>query len=429
MHLRSLKKIEKINYLKKYSDMIIIKKSPNMINQSTYKTNITLDAETITVTSDDGKYYISVADLIQLIGPFKHCILKSHIAGELITGACQLSTEYIDGNMDLHIKFFDANCPTAFSKEDVIRLVKMNDPVDEIREKIREELHLENEKLIKELNDKITKLENIIACPPIRKNSIITTNSMGIEKIFILNEEDTEFEFLVEDDITSIKINGFENLLSLNLSCKNLKIISGFETLSRLTNINLYSNEIEKIEGLDKLTNLRCLDLSNNKISKLENLDKLTKLEELYCWRNHISVIENLDKLTNLMSLDLSNNEITKLENLDKLTRLEEFQCWINHISVIENLDELSNLKVLNLNDNLITKISGLGNCKQLRKIHLNSNHISVIENLEGLDELSCLHLINNKITEVPNLNHLKKLESVYLIGNLIVKRNYSIHY
>lgn len=402
-----------------------------MINQSTYKTNITLDAETITVTSNDGKYYISVADLIQLIGTFKHCILKSHIAGELSTGSCQLSTEYIDGNMYLHIKFFDANCPTVFSKEDVIRLVKMKDPGDEIREKIREELHLENEKLIKELNDKITKLENIIACPPIRKNSIITTNSMGIEKIFILNEGDTTVEFLDEDedDITSIKINGFENLLHLNLSCKNIKIISGFETLSGLTDINLYSNEIEKIEGLDKLTNLRCLDLSNNKINKLENLDKLTKLEELHCWKNHISVIENLDKLTNLVSLDLSNNEITKLENLDKLTRLEEFQCWINHISVIENLDELSNLQVLNLNDNLITKISGLGNCTQLRKIYLNSNQISIIENLEDLDELSCIYLNNNKITEVPNLNHLNKLESVYLIGNPIMKRNYSIHY
>ena len=99
-----------------------------------------------------------------------------------------------------------------------------------------------------------------------------------------------------------------EDLLTLDLSGKEIKSINeikNIETLTDLQVLNLSNNQINEIEGLDNLTKLEILDLSNNKITEINGLKNLINLKELNLDNNKFINIKGFENLINLERLSL----------------------------------------------------------------------------------------------------------------------------
>ena len=106
-----------------------------------------------------------------------------------------------------------------------------------------------------------------------------------------------------------------EDLLTLDLSGKEIKSI----------------NEIKNIETL---TDLQVLNLSNNQINEIEDLDNLTELEILDLSNNKITEINGLKNLINLKELDLDNNKFINIKGFENLINLEKLSLGVRRVSV-----------------------------------------------------------------------------------------------
>ena len=241
----------------------------------------------------------------------------------------------------------------------------------------------EYEKKIKEMAEKISRLENTL------ENSISLENSIVFK---------TDNEFITK--------SVYEKKTKMDLSWENIKSIEKIIGCYQLESISLISCSIVSIYGLNNLPNLKELNLEHN----------------------NISVIEGLRNLDNLNTLILSLNKINKLTGLEKLINLNVLRVNNNMLSCIEGLNTCTKIKYLELVSNYITKIEGLDNLNMLKLLDLSINKICKIENLENLHSLEYLYLRMNQITEVPTLSYLTLLKDLYVGENPILKPNYIIH-
>ena len=370
---------------------------------------VVYDIEKIVVKTPEGNYTVFVADLEERLGYYKYLFLKSYIDGKLRKDLCRLSVQYINGNMELHIKFVSSIYP---SEDEFIIMTKTIDQVEEIRDNIRKELIQENDRLIKTLYDekdkmikalyeKIAELETRISNSKSKaeENSIVYLLKDGTEYVSIVSDEETFINRFYNKRIVSIvKINGCFNLPELNLGDSSITRISGLELLPNLKSLKLDCTEITKIEGLEGLPNLKILILSDNAIAKIENLDNLSKLESLNMYSCVISVIENLENLTELKYLDLSRNYITTITGLEKCINLNKLYLARNKITIIENVNYLTNLIELDLSWNNIYVIENLVELDNLVKLHLNNNNITVLPDFYYLESLKIVDISQNRI-------------------------------
>ena len=229
--------------------------------------------------------------------------------------------------------------------------------------------------------------------------------------------------------ITYIDINNIthekqydDNVISIDLSRRNITEIKGLNNLSNLRELNLSDNMITEIKGLDYLVNLQELNLCDNMITELKGLNNLINLQSLDLSRNMITEIKNIDNLVNLHILDLSKNKITEIKNINNLVNLQELFLSGNRITEIKGLDNLVNLQILHLNYNMITEIKGLDNLVNLQELYLSDNTITEIKSLNNLVNLQILYLSNNMITEIKGLDNLVNLQELYLSDNTITE-------
>ena len=222
----------------------------------------------------------------------------------------------------------------------------------------------------------------------------------------------------------------------------------GFKELNKIefknvTNLNLEYNHITNLEPLikNRMKNLVKLNLSNNSIKDIESLKKVNfkKLEELNLSANKISnigIIEYLD-LNKLKILNLGQNKKIKyINSLDKpefkeLIELNLEENIIDDIKVFENA-KMEKLETLNLKKNKIKDIEAfkIAKFKGLKTLYLNGNNIKKISELNDVSfktELMHLDISGNEIDSLTDLfyddeqqSKFDKLKTFYAIKNYI---------
>lgn len=260
-------------------------------------------------------------------------------------------------------------------------------------------------------------------------------------------------------NVTNAMLNGFKNLISLDISFSSVRYIQPqlFASLNTLDIINLEGNFLSKLDGINKvqslrklflrdnrlrwinLTGLDCLelvDLSGNLIMSLPQnwLAGIETLHFLNISNNVISTINHraFQKVT-LNTLDLSHNKLIyfhryglfKVQNLylshNQITRLTD-NAFDNLEPVLEKLDLSYNqfdefsllierdflaLQRLNLRHNKLGDALARGHLEQL---------------LKSLTHLQVLDLSHNQIKSIPfyQIRNLHHLTTLILEGNKI---------
>ena len=229
--------------------------------------------------------------------------------------------------------------------------------------------------------------------------------------------------------ITYIDINNIthekeynDNVVEIDLSCKNITEITRLDNLVNLQVLNLSENKITEIKNIDNLVNLPYLYLSTNMITEIKNLDNLVNLRVLNLANNKITEIKNIDTMVNLQVLNLSYNMITEIKNIDTMVNLRQLLMYFNQITEIKNIDTMVNLQELNLSYNMITEIKNIDTMVNLHCLYLSGNEITEIKNIDTMVNLHCLDLSNNKITELKNIDNLVNLQELDLNRNKITE-------
>ena len=229
----------------------------------------------------------------------------------------------------------------------------------------------------------------------------------------------------------TITADDMATLTQLEAEDVDIRVLTGLERATNLTELYLYNNSISDISPLAGLTNLTRLILLNNSISNISPLRGLTNLTELYLYNNSISDISPLRGLTNLTELYLYNNSISDISPLRGLTNLTELYLYNNSISDISPLAGLTNLTWLDLDNNSISDISPLRGLTNLTWLYLDNNSISDISPLAGLTNLTWLILLNNSISDISPLvanTGLGNDDTVYVNGNPLSDASINTH-
>ena len=103
-------------------------------------------------------------------------------------------------------------------------------------------------------------------------------------------------------------LSGFTQVQVLCLRRNRIRSIILLPYLPTLNELDLYDNLLETIQPLHNAPNLITLDFSFNNIRVIENIQMLLKLENLFLIENKISQIQCLSHLHFLTVLELGGN-------------------------------------------------------------------------------------------------------------------------
>jgi Leucine-rich repeat (LRR) protein len=185
--------------------------------------------------------------------------------------------------------------------------------------------------------------------------------------------------------------------------------------------LNFENNGITDWAILQGFENLVHLNLNNNKIKNLTAFiteEGFPKLQKLELANNSISELVPLTA-SKIEYLDLSNNG------------LEKYETWIGHPSIkifkavktkVKTMTILSNMPALEeayLGGTSINSFSGYENLPALKVLHLRDTKISKIE--EELPELASIETINLRRTGFNSLDNLKNIFQFTTLKNLNV--------
>ena len=185
---------------------------------------------------------------------------------------------------------------------------------------------------------------------------------------------------------------GCLNLSGMNLTDKDIKVLSEF-------------------------TNITDLILSNNKITDLSCLSGLTELKTLTYHNNSVRSLEFAKNLTNLTVIGAENNGITDLSPLSKHTKLEEIWLSWNSFTTIEPLSKCKNLRALSVSGSPIGNINALEGKKKLTTLHVDSCQLSSIEPLRGCTTLKQVNISYNRIKDITPMNS-SILDQLWMASN-----------
>jgi internalin A len=190
-----------------------------------------------------------------------------------------------------------------------------------------------------------------------------------------------------------------ENIIELDISQSNIKILG----------------------NLENLVNLEILNCDNNFLSSLEGIEKLINLEFLSCGYNQLTSLERIENLINLEYLDCSYNQLTLLEEIENLTNLKNFYCYNNSLTSLKSVENLNNLKALYCYDNLLTSLEGIENLTNLIK---NNKKIIKELNYDFIDSDDYIELndLFNNLIKCKNNNKIDK--NIENIEKMIIELN-----
>jgi len=256
---------------------------------------------------------------------------------------------------------------------------------------------------------------------------------------------------VVNNSVATADISGVE---ILNVSNKNIAVLTGIQDFVSLTELYCQNNLLESL-SLSSNTKLTVLDCSQNKLTAFNpsplteitilncannqigeiNLSKNTTLTELYCDHNLISTL-NLKDNRELTVLDISNNQFQVL-NITLNWKLKYLDFSFNQFSYVD-LQENVKLEFLNSGNNPITSIF-LNNMIELKEIYMIDNDLLTSVNFSHNYKLKEIICHDNDLLNAINLsatlaleyldcrnNQLTQLQTIYnpLLKNLYCQNN-----
>ncbi|XP_035662365.1 protein phosphatase 1 regulatory subunit SDS22-like [Branchiostoma floridae] len=168
--------------------------------------------------------------------------------------------------------------------------------------------------------------------------------------------------------------------LKVDVSLNELQSLQHKELLpfSRLYALDASLNRITTFTGVEALPNLVTLNLSHNNIKVVDGLEHSQHLQELHLEMNAITDISTMPILYNLTILRLNSNQLTSLEGIQSLSRLKELHVQKNHLTDLFPLVSSLGLVVLNAADNHLQSLSDtvdvLRGLKRLHELYLMGN-------------------------------------------------------
>ena len=215
-------------------------------------------------------------------------------------------------------------------------------------------------------------------------------------------------------------LKDLDGIKELHLHGNRIHDLSGLEDVKALEILNLGTNRLTDISPLADHNTLRELHLDGNFISDPSPLSGLLNLETLYLDGNRIGNITSLSSLTQLRALSLRSNELEDISPITSMTKLTSlFLSWMP-ISNLEPLSDLIFLKNLSISRAGISDLSALAKLTNLESLSLDSNQIEDLRSLRGLTNLHSLNLQDNRISNLAPLANLTQLQRLELGDNVI---------
>ncbi|KAK9479199.1 hypothetical protein V1514DRAFT_328729 [Lipomyces japonicus] len=248
-------------------------------------------------------------------------------------------------------------------------------------------------------------------------NQLETLN--GLSNLYHLRE-------LIVDNNEITNINGIlhlEGLLRLDLRNNNLKQVN-FENarLTRLEELDLSCNNIRHLTGIETLTRLMNLMVDQNSLSKLKSKGLLPRLRTLKASQNDIEIFD-VSAFPYLRLLYLDNNKLLKVSGLKKLRLLENLSIRDQRINSREpQCPGVSEVKKLYLSGNLPSDFIFNQYFLNLQILELASVQLAQlpVNFAKFANNLRELNLSFNELSDISELKHIPKLRKLYLIGNQI---------
>ena len=297
----------------------------------------------------------------------------------------------------------------------------------------------------------------------------------GEEKLFFAGENfplNAEELSLNGKNLTDISmLQGFKELIILNVSDNEITDIRALMELSKLEKLNINDNAVSDLRPLIGLPNLVKLEAENNRITETTSAGSMGQLTELDLRGNPIRDYSGLGRLSRLKILDLRDTAVTDadlaelygLKNIVSIDlrdnrglsdiavgalksalpgcsialpelvyeiefsghrlRSDEKQLVFPaaEISDLSGIIKMTALEELDLRDNEITNLYPFeitASKESIRKLNLSGNQIRDVLSLYALSALEELDLSGNQIESVANLRKLTSLKKLTLTGN-----------
>ncbi|MFD2586035.1 leucine-rich repeat domain-containing protein [Croceitalea marina] len=273
-----------------------------------------------------------------------------------------------------------------------------------------------------------------------------TENESQLNKAFRLiaklsEDEQTKFSSRIRNYpfqclVAGLELPYFKNLKQLDLSRKNLKLLSRrIGMLEQLEILDLSSNNLRDLpQEIKNLKRLKTLKICYNNFKKLpEFLSEMPQLQHLDVFCNNVKVIPPwIDQLKHLEVLDLNMNRIKESPKaLYSLKNLRVLNLKNNTIKTLPSeVGKLGQLTHLYLEKNELSELpDALFKLAKLEELDLYDNQIRVMpDKLRQLKALKRLMLHNNELRHFPNvLSELKELKDLILTQNSISKEDKKI--
>lgn len=130
--------------------------------------------------------------------------------------------------------------------------------------------------------------------------------------------ESKDYSFIEDENLrTCIERTGATHAQLHSVVCagKNIKTLSGVETLTELRNVNVSFNQIDDLTPLASLPKLEVLYATHNAIDDVDSLADSNELKELALSKNNVSDVSDLYKLAKLKKVYLQSNPIDYIDS------------------------------------------------------------------------------------------------------------------
>ena len=126
----------------------------------------------------------------------------------------------------------------------------------------------------------------------------------------------------------------YEQITTLDCSCRNLDSLEGIQNLIHLKRLWCNNNNnLTSLNGIENLINLKKLFCDNNNLTSLNGIENLINMKLLYCGGNNLTSLNEIENLINLKELYCFRNNLTNLNGIEYLMNLIYLDCSNNNFS------------------------------------------------------------------------------------------------
>ena len=215
--------------------------------------------------------------------------------------------------------------------------------------------------------------------------------------------------------ITQKEVN---NIISLDVSNKEIKSLKGIEFFTALKWLSCSDNQLTSLD-VSKCTALTTLYCYDNQLTSLD-VSKNTALKTLHCYNNQLTSLD-VSKCTALTSLSCQGNQLTSLD-VSKCTALTTLFCGGNQLTSLD-VSKCTALTNLNCCDNQLTSLDVSKNTA-LTTFDCYDNQLTSLD-VSKCTALTSLRCYDNQLTSL-DVSKCTALTTLYCWNNQLTSLDLS---